>query len=102
MIGKGGTQHSLSEADVRRLVQAYFAAGDAPGRIQQADNRGTGHGFAGAGLSHHSQNFTGFDMKRHIVHRHQSAVASRELDPQVPHFEQGMVGHGGRFSATSG
>src|SRR6185312_8758148 len=56
---------------------------DAPGPVDEADDRGAGHGFAGAGFADHAQHFTGADLERYIVDRHQRCPPRREFDAQM-------------------
>ena len=65
--------------------QIDFAAGDAAGRVDQADHRKSGHGFSGAGFADHAQDFALGDIERNAVDRMQHLMAGDEFDPQVTH-----------------
>ena len=78
---------------VRQIVDAPagepdLAAGDASGRIDEADDRGAGHRLSGAGLADDAQHLARRDVERDVVHRAQRAVARRELDAKADDREQ--------------
>ena len=61
------------------------AAGDAAGRIDQADHRKTGDGFSGAGFADHAQHFALGDVEGNPVDGAQRAAAGDELHLKVTH-----------------
>ena len=71
--------------------QQNFSAGDAPGRLQQADDGRAGQRLAGTRFTHHAQNFTRCDVKGNAVQRPQRAVPAGKLDNQVFHLQQAVV-----------
>ena len=83
----------LPSADPPHLVLAqpvdapageqHFAAGDAAGRLEQADHRHAGERLAGAGLADHAEHLAGCDRERDIVDGDQRAAPRRELHAQV-------------------
>ena len=85
---------------MRSPSQQDLAAGDAAGRLDQADDGGAGHRLAGAGLADDAEHLARRDVERDVVDRDQRAAPRRELDAQV-------VGRRGRrsvlvISAASG
>src|SRR5687768_16883636 len=68
-------------------LEAYFARGDAPGRLEEPDHREPGHRFAGAGLAHHAEHFAGRDGEGDRVDCRQDSPAGRELDGQILDLE---------------
>jgi len=75
-----------------RPRQVDLAAGNAAGRIDQADDREAGDGFSGAGLADHAQNFPLGDVEGNPVDGAQPATAGDELHPEIAHGENGF-GH---------
>ena len=75
-------------------AEADLARGDAPGWIEQSDDRRAGQRLAGAGFADHPQDLTRRDVERDIVERDQGAAAGREFDPEVADFEQRRWRHG--------
>ncbi len=69
-----------------------LAAGDAAGRIDQADHRKAGDGFSGAGFADHAQHLALGDVEGDAVDRAQRAAAGDELHLKVAHGENGF-GH---------
>ena len=65
-----------------------LAAGDAPGRLQQAEDRHAGHRLPGAALPDHAEDLPGGDLEREIVHGPQRPLAGGELDAQVTDIER--------------
>ncbi|EEC12647.1 hypothetical protein IscW_ISCW009209 [Ixodes scapularis] len=63
--------------------QQDLTAADATGGIEQTNNGGTRQGFAGTGLPHHSQHFTGGDGKGHMIQGLEHTTPGREFDTQV-------------------
>ncbi len=85
----------------RQIVDALpgepdLAAGDAAGRLEQADHGRSGQRLAGAGLADDAQNLAGADRQRHAVDRLEPAVARVERDFEVAHLEHGRR-HGARL-----
>ena len=74
--------------------KADFAATDAPGRIDEPDDRGTGQRLAGARLADHAQDLARRERERDVVHRDERAVPRRELDAQPVDGEQRRCGNG--------
>src|SRR5690606_41155985 len=73
---------------VRQVVDAqsfeqHLARGDAPGRLEQADDGRTGERFARTGFTHHTQDLARCDVERDVVERAQRAAARGELDDEV-------------------
>ena len=60
--------------------ETHFAGGDAPGRLEQADDREPGDGFAGAGLADDPQDFAWRNGKRDVIQRRERAAPRREFD----------------------
>jgi hypothetical protein len=73
--------------------QPDLAAGDAAGRIDEADHGGAGHRLAGAGLADDAQDLAPGDVERDPVDRLEDAAPGDELDAQVADGEDGL-GHG--------
>ena len=73
-------------------VEADLAAGDAPRRVEQADDRRAGQRLAGARFADDAQDLAGRDRERDVVERDQRAAARGELDPEMANVEQ-RVGH---------
>ena len=69
--------------------QVNLAAGNAAGRIDQADHGQACDGFAGAGLADHAEHFALGDVKGHAVDRAQRAAAGEEFHLEVTHGENG-------------
>ena len=80
---------------MRAAVEADLAAGDAPGRIEQADDRRAGQRLAGARLADDAEDLARRDRERDVVERDQGAAARGELDPEMANLEQ-RVGHAAR------
>ena len=72
--------------------QIDLAAGDAAGRIDQADDGEPGDGFAGAGFADHAQHLALGDVEGNAVDGAQHAAAGDELDLEIAHGENGL-GH---------
>ncbi len=72
--------------------QIDLAAGDAAGRIDQADHGKPGDGFSGAGFADHAQHVALGDVERNAVDGVQHAAAGGEFHLQVTHGENGF-GH---------
>jgi hypothetical protein len=94
-----------SGASARQVVDALaaeqdLAAGDAPRRLEQADDGRAGERLAGARFADHAQDLARRDVERDVVQRQQRAAPRGELDAQVAHFSRGAVG--GMVSAASG
>ena len=85
-------------------VEADLAAGDAPGRVEQADDRRAGQRLARARLADDAQDLARRDRERDVVEREQGPAARGELDPEMADVKQ-RVGHaasggsGGRAAA---
>ena len=77
---------------MRRPDEQDLAAGDAAGRIDQADHREPGDGFAGAGFADHAEHFALGDVEGDAVDRAQRAAAGGELDLKIADGENGF-GH---------
>ena len=80
--------------------QIDLAAGDAAGRIDQADHRKTGDGFSGAGFADHAQHLALGDVEGNAVDGAQHAAAGDELHLEVTHGENGF-GHAIRYSGMA-
>ena len=76
---------------IRMPDRQDLAAGDAAGRIDQADHGQAGDGLAGAGFADHAQHLALGDVERDAVDGAQRAAAGDELDLQVTHGENGSV-----------
>ena len=81
---------------LRQIVDApagktNLAARDAPGRIDQADDRGAGERLAGAGFAHDAEHLARRDRERDIVDRGQRSAARRKLDAQMLDDQQGSA-----------
>ena len=75
----------------RQVVDALpgepdLAAGDAAGRLEQADHGRAGQRLAGARLADDAQNLAGADVERNAVDRLEPAVARVERDFEVAHL----------------
>ena len=68
-----------------------LAAGDAAGRIEQADDGQARERFAGAGLADHAEHFARGDVEGNAVDRTQRAAAGEELHLEIAHGETGTV-----------
>ena len=77
---------------MRRPSSRISPAGDAPGRLEQADDGGAGQRLAGARLADHAEDLARRDVERDVVEREQRAAPGRELDAQVADFEQRRIG----------
>ena len=77
---------------IRMPDETDLAAGDAAGRIDQADDRKAGDGFSGAGFADHAQHLALGDVEGNAVDRAQHAAAGGEFDLEVAHGENGF-GH---------
>ncbi len=75
-------------------AQVDLARGDAPRRIDEADDRGAGQRLAGAGLPDHAEHLARRDLERHVVNGDQRPAARRKLDAQALDGEQRF--HGAR------
>src|SRR6185437_59535 len=64
------------------------ACRDAPRPVDEADDGGAGHRFAGAGFADHAQHLAGADLERHIVDRDKLGPPCREFDAQMFDAEQ--------------
>src|SRR5205085_6506860 len=71
--------------------QVNLAAGDAAGRIDQADHRKASDGFASAGLADHAEHFALGDLERHAVDGMQRSAAGGEFHPEVTHGEDRLA-----------
>ncbi len=69
-----------------------LAAGDAAGRIDQADHGKTGDRFAGAGFADHAQHLALGDIEGNAVDRVQHAAPCGEFHLEVTHGEN-RFGH---------
>ena len=104
---ENGTDALAPDVPHLRMVQVVDAlafqqdlpAGNAPRRLQQADDGGTRQRLAGTGLPHHTEDFARLDGKGNVVERTQGAPAVREFDDQIADFEQGG-GHGHDFGGN--
>ena len=81
---------------VRQVVdaparEADLAAGDAPRRVDQPDDRGAGQRLARARFADDAQHFAGRDRERDVVHGDERAAARRELDAQALDGEQRLA-----------
>ena len=72
--------------------QQDLAAGNASGRIDQADGRKARDGFAGAGFADHAQHLALGDLEGDAVDRAQRLAAGGELHLKVTHGKDGF-GH---------
>jgi hypothetical protein len=72
-------------------LESNLAGSDAARRLQQPDDGVSGQRLAGAGLSHHAQDFARGDVEGDVVDGEQRAPARRKLDPQVADFEERLV-----------
>ena len=72
--------------------QIDLAAGDAAGRIDQADHREPGDGFSGAGFADHAQHLALGDVEGNAVDGAQRVAAGDEFHLEVAHGENGF-GH---------
>ena len=70
--------------------QRNFTAGNTARPIDQADDRQTGNGFAGAGFADHAQHFTARDLKGNAVDRAQHAAAGGKFHLQIAYREHGF------------
>src|SRR5258708_19302435 len=69
------------------------ARGDAPGRIDEADDGGAGDRLAGAGLADHAQHLARADREGDVVDRDQRRPPRREFDAQMLDAEQRRRAH---------
>ena len=69
-------------------VEQDLAAGDAARRLEQADDRRAGERLARTRLADHAEDLARRDRERDVLQRQQRAAARRELDAQVPDFEE--------------
>ena len=81
-------------------VEADLAAADAPGRIEQADDRRAGERLAGARLADHAEDLARRDLEGDVVERDQRAAPPGEFDAQVRDLEQ-RRGHLASCSAAA-
>ena len=89
MLAAADRAHLLVGQVVDALAgEPDLAAGDAPGRVEQADDRRAGERLAGTRLADDAEHLAGRDRERDVVERQQRAAARRELDAQVADFEQ--------------
>ena len=72
---------------MRRARQPDLAAGDPPGRIDEADDRRTRYGLAGAGFAHDAEHLALGDVEGDAVDGLQNPASRDELDAQVPDGE---------------
>ena len=70
------------------IVKAHAARGDAPGRVDQAEDRETRHRLARARLPDQPENLPAIERERSAVHRAQDALARVELRHEVRNLEQ--------------
>ena len=70
-----------------RARQIDLAAGDAAGRIDQADHGEARDRFAGAGFTDHAEHFALGDVEGDAIDRMQRAAAGDELHLEVTHGE---------------
>ena len=76
--------HGIKTQVVNALaLQQNLAPGNAPRRLQQANDGSTGERFARTRFTHHAQNFARRDVERDVVNGPQGAVAAGELDNEV-------------------
>ena len=80
-----------------RAIEQDLPTGHPAGWLQQADDGRAGERLAGAGFTHHAQDFARRDIEVDVVQGQQRAVAGGELDTQMFDFEQ----RGGHLSAAS-
>jgi hypothetical protein len=66
----------------------HLSAGDAPRRLEQADDGCAGERLAGTRLADDAEDFAGLNRERDVVQREQRAAPRRELDAQVADLEQ--------------
>ena len=79
--------HLLIRQIVNALaLQVDLSAGNAPRRLQQADDGRACQRFTRTRFTHYPQNFSGCNVKRNTVQSTQSAPAVRELDDQIFNF----------------
>ena len=91
---------------VRQVVDASpvepdLAAGNAPGRIEQTDDRRAGQRLAGARLADDAEDLARRDVERDVVERDERAGPARELDRQIADVQQ-RLGHDIRTAQSSG
>ena len=75
-------------------VEQDLAAGDAPGRLQQADDGRAGERLARARLAHHAEHLAARDVEGDVVERQQGAAPRGELHPQAAHRQQRQAATG--------
>jgi hypothetical protein len=68
--------------------EADGPAGDAPGRIDQADQREAGDGFARPAFADQAQDLAGGEREGHAIHRACDARAGEEMRAKVGDLEQ--------------
>src|SRR6185437_838488 len=71
-----------------RAVEQHAPAGDAAGRLEQADDGGTRERLAGTTLADHAEHLTRLDTERNTVECPQHAAPRRELNGQRLDVEQ--------------
>src|SRR5207253_1887368 len=74
-------------------AQAHLAAGDAAGRLDQADHGRAGNRLAGTGFTDYAEHFAGSDVERHVIDRGQDAAPGRKLDFEIADAEDGGRDH---------
>lgn len=83
----------LAQGEQIAPLEDDLAAGDEPRRrVEDAHHGLGGDGLAGARLTEHRQRLTGRHAVADAVDGLGHAVPGTELDPQVPHVEQGRTG----------
>src|SRR5512135_913801 len=93
--------HALGRQPVDALsLEQDFTRGDAPRRLEQADDRHAGERLAGARLPDHAEHLAWCDRERNAVDRHQPAAPRWELDLQAAHLEQPAAHRSLGFSAS--
>ncbi len=66
--------------------------GNAPRRVDEADDGGTGDRLARTRLAHDAEHLPGSDREAHVVNGDQRPPARRKLDAQALHREERAVG----------
>ena len=86
-----GPQLAARQADQFLAVQLHRSAGDAPGRIDQPEDRITRDALARAGFADQADDFARIDVERHAVHGPGHAGPGRKLGAEIAHPEQRLA-----------
>src|SRR5215207_6560690 len=79
---------ALGEGQQIAPLEQDLAAGDAPGRLQQPQDRERGDRLAAPRFTDHAQRFTWRDLEADVVHRRDATTAAGEGNAEMLYVEK--------------